>query len=210
MRVLAASLLAAVAIASTASAQTTASPPPPPRPAPQLDKACPAGSSVVMDLSAGKYVIKASPEPRLRVWWTTREPDQARDVSAKADVSGSSVRLSVSGPSNGFEVTIELPARSTIAISGSAGQFIVDPFDGDVDISAWAGEFLVGVGSPSNYSSVYASVTAGEIAASAFQTQKGGLLRSFSWEGKGKHFIRIRVTAGRIELHSQDAAEASS
>ena len=153
-----------------------------------------------MDLSAGGYVIRTTTEPRLRVRWTTREPGEMSSVYAKADVTGSQARLSISGPSNGFSVSIEVPSRSNLNVSLSAGDMSIDAVDGSVDLSAWAGKMQIGLADPSSYYSVYASVTAGQIRAEPFSAEKGGLFRSFSWEGKGRHSVRVRLTAGDIIL----------
>ena len=172
----------------------------PAAPAFQIDKACPPGTVIHMDLAAGHYSVLASPDARLRVRWTTQDPADAAKVYAKADVTGNEARVSISGPSHGFSVTIEVPLRSNVTVSLTAGDFSIDALDGDVDISAWAGKMQIGVGNPAAYYSVYASVTAGQIRADRFGGEKGGLLRSVSWEGKGKHALRVRLTAGEVIL----------
>jgi hypothetical protein len=121
-------------------------------------------------------------------------------VYAKADVTGSEARVSISGPSHGFSVTIDVPSRSNLNVSLSAGDISIEALDGSVDLSAWAGKMQVALADPSSYYSVYASVTAGQIRAEPFSAEKGGLLRSFSWEGKGRHAVRVRLTAGDIIL----------
>jgi len=199
-------VLAACAVTLLTAAGAAAQAPPPAAPATpaapafKIDRACPAGAAIQMDLAAGQYFLRASPDARLRVRWTTREPGDESKVYAKAEVTGSEARVSISGPSNGFSVTIEVPARSNVTVTLTAGDFSIDALDGDVDISAWAGKMQVGVGNPAGYYSVYASVTAGHILADGFGGEKGGLLRSVSWEGKGKHALRVRLTAGEIIL----------
>jgi hypothetical protein len=195
-RVVALALLLLVP-APSAGAQTPAPATEPPAP---IDKPCPPGATITMDLSAGGYVVRAAADPRLRVRWTTRDPAQMSSVYAKAETSGSECRLAMSGPSNGFMVTIDVPSRSNVNVSLSAGDFSIDALDGSVDVSAWAGKMQVGLADPSSYYAVYASVTAGQIRAEPFGAEKGGLLRSFSWEGKGRHSVRVRLTAGDIIL----------
>jgi hypothetical protein len=51
---------------------------------------------------------------------------------------------------------------------------------------------------------VQASVTAGRIRAEPFHADKGGVFRSFSWEGKGRHSLRVRLTAGEVIVHRGD------
>jgi hypothetical protein len=197
----AATWLSAVGVDAQVAPQPAA-PATPAAPAFQIDKACPAGAAIQMDLAAGQYVVRASPDARLRLRWATRDPGDASKVYAKADVAGNDARVSISGPSNGFSATIEVPARSNVTVTLTAGDFSIDPLDGDVDISAWAGKMQVGVGDPAAYYSVYASVTAGQIRADRFGGEKGGLLRSVSWEGKGKHALRVRLTAGEVILQA--------
>lgn len=186
-------------------AQAPAPAAPPARPAPQVEKNCPARATVTMDFSAGEYVVKGSPDNKLRLWWTTRDAADASKVYAKSDVSGNDARVWVSGPSNGFHVTIEVPSQANATVSMSAGKLTLGSLDGNIDVSAWAGEMNVGMANPANYYSAYASVTAGEIDASAFSARKGGVFRSFSWDGKGQHSVRVRLTAGKIVLFRDDA-----
>jgi hypothetical protein len=54
---------------------------------------------------------------------------------------------------------------------------------------------------------VRASVTAGQIRAEPFHADKGGVFRSFSWEGKGRHALRVRLTAGDVILHGRPAGK---
>jgi hypothetical protein len=197
-------LVLAFALAAPSAAQQPAGgapPATPAKPAPKIDKACPAGANVTMDLSAGEYIIKGSPDSKLRVWWVTRDPADASKVDANADVSGNEARLAVSGPKEGFLVTIEIPRASNPSVSLSAGKLTLEEVEGNVDVSAWAGEMNIGVADPANYYSAYASVTAGEIQAPPFGTKTGGVFRSMSWEGKGKHSVRVRLTAGKISLY---------
>jgi hypothetical protein len=204
MRPLAAVVLAALVLAPPsvfAQAPPATAPAAPAKPAPKIDKACPAGANVTMDLSAGEYIIKGSPDARLRVWWVTRNPADASKVDANADVSGNEARMAISGPDEGFLVTIEIPAASNPAVSLSAGKLTLEGVGGNIDVSAWAGEMNVGVADPANYKSAYASVTAGEIQAHPFGTKTGGVFRSMSWEGKGTHSVRVKLTAGKISLY---------
>jgi hypothetical protein len=198
----------ALVLSTPAAAQPPAGntpPAAPARPAPKIEKACPAGANVTMDLSAGEYVVKGSPDAKLRVWWVTRDPADASKVDANADVSGNEARLAVSGPKEGFLVTIEIPRGSNPSLSLSAGKLTLEKVEGNIDVSAWAGEMNIGVADPANYYSAYASVTAGEIQAPPFGTKTGGVFRSMSWEGKGTHSVRVRLTAGKISLYRPES-----
>ena len=69
------------------------------------------------------------------------------------------------------------------------------------DVSAWAGKIQLALSYLTQYHSVYASVTAGEIRADPLGAHKGGIFRSVSWEGKGRHSLRVRLTAGDVIIH---------
>jgi hypothetical protein len=180
--------------------------PAPAQPPPQVEKAFAAGGSIYMDLSAGGYVIEGTADPRIRIRYTTREPGDARSVRATADVSGTQARIVVAGPRNGFNVRIEIPVRSDITVSLSAGDLAVGALEGNKDVSAWAGKIQVVVPKPDEYYSVQASVTAGQIRAEPLHVDKGGVFRSISWEGKGRYSLRVRLTAGEVILHGGDAS----
>lgn len=186
----------------TAAAQAPATPPA--EPPPQVEKAFAAGGSVYLDLSAGGYVIEGTADPRIRIRYKTREPTDAGSVRATADVTGQQARIMIAGPKNGFSVRIELPVRSDVTVSLSAGDLTLGALEGNKDISAWAGKIQVAVPKPDDYYSVQASVTAGQVRAESFHIEKGGLFRSFSWEGKGRHSLRVRLTAGDVIINGAD------
>jgi hypothetical protein len=171
------------------------------RPPAQVEKAFSPGGTITMDLSAGHYTIRGVADPAIRIRWTTRDTAQSESVYAKAAVSGLNARVDVSGPSNGLDVSIEVPQRSSVSVSLSAGDLSIGPLDGSQDVSAWAGKIQLALHDLAQYYSVYASVTAGEIRADPLGVHKGGLFRSVSWEGKGRHSLRVRLTAGDVIIH---------
>ncbi|MBK5297877.1 MAG: hypothetical protein JJE40_12025 [Vicinamibacteria bacterium] len=156
------------------------------------------GGRLTMRLSAGEYTIENSPDDHIRLEWQTREPGAARRVRAQVEVEGASANIQTDGPSNGFVVTIGVPARSDLWIRLSAGDLTIRGIEGHKDVSAWAGELKIGVGAVANYRAVDASVLAGEIQAAPFNGSKGGIFRSFQWSGSGKYELRARLTAGEI------------
>jgi hypothetical protein len=172
----------------------------------RLERALAAGGQITMDLSAGKYVITGTPKPQLLVRWSTRKPSERESVSVRADVSGTTAQLVTNGPSDGFHVEIDVPARTDLVISLSAGDFTLTGVEGNKDISVWAGDVKIDVGNPADYKSVYASVTAGEVEADAFDRSTHGLFRSLEHTGSGKYKLRVRLTAGHIALRSERAS----
>jgi hypothetical protein len=158
------------------------------------------GGKLTMRLGAGRYTIEGTPDAHLRVGWTTRKPGDARHVRVKVETAGSEATVRTEGPSNGFEVTIGVPARSDLWVRLTAGDMTIRGVTGHKDVSAWAGELKIAVGDGGAYRSVDTSVLAGEIQAPTLNGSKGGVFRSFFWQGQGKYELRARLTAGEIQL----------
>ena len=168
-----------------------------------IERSFPAGGDVGLRLSAGDYSIVGSAEPRLAIKWETRDPADATKVRIGVRVDGTNATIDTSGPSNGFRVAILMPARTHVAVWLTAGDLTLDAIEGNLDVSAWAGDVTIGVADPSRYRSVRASVTAGEISGPPFELSKGGVFRSASWTGPGQYSIRARLTAGNLAIRSR-------
>lgn len=175
-------------------------PPDPAAPRPQVERPFAQGGAILMELSAAQYDIRGIDDKAIRIRWTTRNAADSGSVHAAVNVSGNEARIDVDGPSNGLSVNIEVPRTSNVTVNLSAGDLTLSGVTGDKDVSAWAGKLVVDVGDPKDYYSVSASVTAGQIRAEPFNAEKGGIFRSFSWEGKGRRALRVRLTAGDVIL----------
>jgi hypothetical protein len=121
-------------------------------------------------------------------------------VRVSADVSGKTATVRTGGPRNGFRVEIEIPERSNVHLDLSAGELRMRGVEGSKDISMWAGEASIEVGDPTRYRRVDATVRFGEIGARPFNVNKGGIFRSFHWNGKGEYTLRARIFAGELQL----------
>ena len=174
-------------------------------PPPIIERAFRQGGSLVMRLSSGKYTIERSAADSIRLAWQTRDAAAARQVRAQVDVEGGKATIRTDGPSNGFLVTIGVPARSDLWIRLSAGDLTIRGIEGHKDVSAWAGELKIDVTPAASYRVVDAAVLAGEIQAAPFKGSTGGVFRSFQWSGDGKYELRARLTAGEIAF--RDAQE---
>jgi hypothetical protein len=157
------------------------------------------GQRVRMDLSAGGYKVQAGRDDRIVVRWDTQTGD-ADQVRVDLTVKGSEATLVTNGPRNHFNVVVELPAQTDITMRLSAGDLRIRGVAGSKDIRVWAGDVTVDVGRVEDYRTVDASVTAGDLSASAFHVSKGGLFRSFSWRGPGRYNLNVRLTAGDLKL----------
>jgi hypothetical protein len=165
-----------------------------------VERAFAKGGTVRLQLAAGEYRISGSPDEKLRVRWSTRNPEDARRVRVTADVNGRSATVRTDGPRNGFRVEIEMPERSDISLDLSAGEVTMRGIEGSKDISMWAGEVSIEVGDPARYRRVDATVRFGEIGARPFNVSKGGIFRSFHWTGNGEYVLRARLFAGELQL----------
>jgi hypothetical protein len=160
-----------------------------------------AGGAVSLDLSAGAYVIRGIPDDVIRVRWTTKSPADAPRVQTEVVAQGSGATIRTRGPKDGFKVEIDLPARSDINLSLSAGDLEVRGLEGNKTVSMWAGDVLIEVGAADQYKTVDASVRVGDLTMHAFGLgNTGGLLRSRSWSGPGKYTIKATLTAGDLKL----------
>ena len=171
-----------------------------PNPAPSLDKPFAKGGSIVMKLAAGDYRISGRTEDRIRVSWRADRPEQAANLKADADVSGTRAVISTAGFKNGIHFTIEVPARSDIDIEMSAGDLEVRGIEGNKKVESWAGDVSIDIGQPEQYRRVEATVRAGDLTARPFNYSTGGLLRSFTWDGKGAYSLMVKLFAGDLTL----------
>ena len=158
------------------------------------------GGRMYMNLSAGAYRIEGTRDNEIRVRWRTRNPEDMSSVRAKMDVKGRDATLRLDGPGNNFSANVELPERTDVTIHLSAGDLDVRRLEGSKDIDMWAGDLTVEVGDTSKYRHVSASVRSGEISASPFKVNKGGLFRSFQADGAGSYDLRVKLMAGDLKL----------
>lgn len=160
--------------------------------------------SIHLDLSAGDYVIQAGEGSSIRVAITTR---RARDVEAvwtDIQVHGSNATVRTRGLKNGTRVQIEVPRRSDLDMTLTAGDLTIRGVEGNKRLSMWAGDVTMEVGDAELYRRVDATVKAGEISPRPFGRSTGGLFRSFRWDGKGKYTIDASLLAGDLKLVAGD------
>lgn len=158
------------------------------------------GGKVWMDLAAGDYEIRAGRDDRVWVEQTTPDPDDVASLRATIERKGKDLLVVTKGPRGGMHVTIEVPPQTDVNVRLSAGDLNVRGIRGSKDISSWAGDVNIEVGRRDDYGKVHASVTAGDLTAKPFEVTKGGLFRSFSWQGPGRLTLDARLTAGDLTL----------
>lgn len=155
------------------------------------------GGRIRMSLCPSGITITGVDEPVLRVsYYPERDT-----VRVRAEISGNRADLRVTGCAhNNFQVRIEIPKESALHVRMFAGQLDVRDVTGDKDIALSFGQLNLDVGKTEQYTRVNASVNTGEINASAFNVDKGGLFRSFDQHGPGKYRLYAHVGAGEVDL----------
>lgn len=155
------------------------------------------GGRIRMELCSSGIQIVGTDEPALRISY---HPE--RDyVRVRMQVSGDRADLRLTGcPNNNFQVRVEIPKSSALYVRMFAGQLNVEDVTGDKDVELSFGQLNLDVGKTGQYARVDASVNSGEINASAFDVQKGGLFRSFNQRGPGKYRLHAHVGAGQVDL----------
>lgn len=156
------------------------------------------GGKVRMDLCPSGMEIVGKDSEVLRVDY---DSNRGKDVKVRIDVSGDRADLRVSNcPHNNFQVRIEIPKSSGLYVRMLAGQLDVLDVTGDKDVELSFGQLNLDVGKAEQYAHVEASVNSGELNASAFDVEKGGLFRSFSKSGPGKYRMHAHVGAGELDI----------
>ena len=152
-----------------------------------------------LNLCPGDVKLLGKDDPLLRVSYYGRNSGDGVKVQIRTD--GDRAEIWVRGcPHNNFELTVEVPKTSNVQARMFAGQMEVYGITGDKDVELHAGQLTMEMGKAEDYAHVDASVLTGDLEASAFDISKGGLFRSFSKSGPGKHRLHAHVGAGEIDL----------
>lgn len=161
----------------------------------------PSGSQLTLRLRSGDVRVVGSGENKVSVRVDAKNLERAREVRVTLDRSDQSAVLRVSGgPRNDIQITVEVPRDTGLYVRMPAGELEIRDVRGDKDIQLHAGELIVHVGNPADYSHVDASVTTGGLEAPPFHEDHGGFFRSFHKSGNGKYRLHAHVGAGDLTL----------
>jgi hypothetical protein len=161
----------------------------------------PSGSQLNIHVRSGDVRVVGRDDNKVCVKVDAKDPEKAKEVKVRFERFDNSAELEVSGgPKNDLRITIEIPKSTGLFVRMPAGQLEVRNIHGDKDLQLHAGELIVGVGSPGDYSHVEASVSTGGLEAEPFGESHGGLFRSFHKDGNGKYKLRAHVGAGDLTL----------
>jgi hypothetical protein len=159
------------------------------------------GGRLRMGLCNSGIDVIGRDEDVLRVSYHADRDGAGNGVKVQILTTGDHAEIKVSRcPRNNFRVTIEVPKNSGLYIRMFAGELNVKDITGDKDVELDFGQLDIAVGNPDDYGFVDGSVRSGELDASAFKVEKGGLFRSFDHNGPGKDRLHAHVGAGEIDL----------
>ena len=167
-----------------------------------FDAEFPSGGHIDLHIRSAKIQIVGSDENRIGVRVGGEQGSKSADTKARFRRSNNSCELRITGgPHNELTITVQVPKNSNLFVRIFAGDVEVKGITGNKDIELRAGDLTIGVGDPTEYAHVQASVTTGEIDAKAFSESHGGLFRSFEKFGKGKYKLVAHVGAGELILN---------
>jgi len=146
--------------------------------------------------------VIGSDERRIVVRVAGKQGLDSKDVQARFGKQGNSGVLEITGgPRNDVTITVQVPKESNLVVRVFAGDVEIRDVVGDKDVELNFGALRISVGDVTDYSSVKASVSSGEIDAKPFGESHGGLFRSLEKSGNGKYKLKAYVGAGRLSLN---------
>ena len=161
----------------------------------------PSGSQLNIHVRSGDVRVVGCDDNKITVRVSTKQWERAKEIKVRFEHLANAGELNISGgPRNDTQITVEVPRATGLFVRMPAGQLEISDITGDKDAELHAGELIVGVGNPADYSHVDASVTSGGIEASPFGEDHGGLFRSFQKSGNGKYKLHAHVGAGDVNL----------
>ena len=161
----------------------------------------PSGSQMSLRLRSGDVRVVGKEGNQIAVRVEARDMERAREVKVYFERFENSAELRVSGgPKDNLQVIIEVPRNTGLFVRMPAGQLEISDVTGDKDVQLHAGELILHVGDPADYSHVDASVISGGLQAPPFHEDHGGLFRSFQKSGNGRYRLHAHVGAGDLTL----------
>ena len=160
------------------------------------------GAVLTLDLRAGDIDILGADSETVRVSCSADDSDDLRDIRVAFETSGPSAKLRVkNGPNRNVRIRIEVPAKTHLAMNGTAGDIDIRGIRGDKTVNLRAGDLKISVGDPADYSEIEASVNAGDLDMAAFGARKGGLFRRYhKKQTTGTYALRAHLWAGNISF----------
>ena len=165
----------------------------------QVDYA--SGSKLNLYVRSGDVRVVGSKDNKISVRVDARDEERAREVKVRFERFDNSAELKIwGGPRNDVKIIVEVPRATGLFVRMPFGQLEITDITGDKDVQLHAGELILGVGNPADYSHVDASVNSGGLEAPPFGEDHGGLFRSFQKTGNGKYKLHAHVGAGDLTM----------
>ncbi|MGH9410216.1 MAG: hypothetical protein ACRD1V_12265 [Vicinamibacterales bacterium] len=165
-----------------------------------VERAFAPGGRVQFHLAAADYRIVGAPDGRIRVTWTADAREDTAQVGADIQVTGASALVTTRGPKNGLHFTIDVPQRTDVDVTLSAGDLDLTGVQGSKSVSSWAGDVTIDVGRAADYGRVDAAVRFGDLVAHPFNYVGSGIWHSLTRTGSGKQTLKVRLFAGDLIL----------
>lgn len=167
----------------------------------------PSGGQLRMHIRSSGVRITGSNENKIAIHFSPPNTDDLHNVRVALKQTGNRGDLDITGgPSNNFQITVEVPRNSDLYVRMFAGELEIRGIVGNKDLQIHAGDLELSVDHPNDYGPVDLSVTTGDLDASAFGVSKGGLFRSFRTNtalhknGAGKYSLHAHVGAGDLTI----------
>ena len=178
----------------SATAQTKAAPP-----SDSIERSFTPGAKVVMRLSAGQYYIRpGNSDDKIRLRWSAEKPEEMSRSQVNLEVQGSEAVITARG-SKGLRVEIEVPEATNFSADLGKGDIDIRDVEGNKEIRCHSGDVTIH-GNTALYKQADLSVDLGDIEAPPFQVSKGGVMRSFHWQGNGKYMLRLSARMGSVTV----------
>ena len=167
----------------------------------------PSGGQLRMHIRSSGVRITGTDENKIQIHFSCPNTDDLGNVRVAFKTNGNRGDLDISGgPSNNFQITIELPRSSDLYVRMFAGDLEIRGILGNKDLQIHAGDLELSLDNPGDYGPIDLSVTTGDLEASAFGVSKGGLFRSFRTNtalhknAAGKYSLHAHVGAGDLTV----------
>ena len=152
-------------------------------------------------LRSGDIQILARDDNKLSVHYDGTSTSDFKKLGLRLDRGSDSASLELrGGPNRDMHVTIEVPRNTSLFVRMSAGNLELAATNGNKDVRLRAGELIISIGDPKDYSEIHASVLTGGLEAAPLGESHGGMFRSFTRQGPGKYKLTAHVTAGDLTL----------
>jgi hypothetical protein len=169
----------------------------------------PQGGSIALDLTAGDYEIRGTPDNKVRIHYSYA-PYLKDTASINAKIDGSAANISINGPGNsGFHVVIEVPAKSNLKTDLTAGKLSIRGIEGNKELDANAGKIDIEIGDTRQYRDVSLTLLSGRLDAHPWQKHSGGLFRHFEYHNAtvGPYHINANLLAGKLTVDTLSASD---